>query len=116
MPNFVIRAETKAAMYEGYATVGIFDKETGALRTGGYFDDGTGWALAEHGPLMVETGNMIEGPMGEKIPETIPEGYYIALRWNGDAPTPPVPKGLAIVWSDLADAEGTQRPLITSIA
>lgn len=92
-------------MEAGFAAVGII--ADGHLRTQGRLEDGTEWIMVHVGPRMVATGETVEAEDGELLPVMAPDGLdWVIMRWNGPAPTPPVPNGVSVAWrSDLEEPE-----------
>lgn len=98
MVDYALSAPDQATMYAGFQAVGIVDAE-GHIRTHGRIEPSTEWACLDVGARFYPTGNVIPGPMGDQ-PEMVSDGlYWIILRWNGDAPTPPLPAGITIAWA-----------------
>lgn len=98
MTDFALSAPDQATMYAGFQAVGIMDDQ-GHVRAQGRLEDGTEWACLDVGPRFYPSGNIITGPMGDQ-PEVVSDGlYWVILRWNGDAPTPPLPDGVTISWA-----------------
>jgi hypothetical protein len=98
MTDYALSAPDQAAMYAAFDKVGIRDAD-GNIRTQGLFPDGTDWCLLDFGQRWYPSGKLIPGPMGDQ-PEMITDGlYWVSLRWNGDAPTPPLPADITIAWA-----------------
>jgi len=74
----------------------------------------TEWMLLDIGTRMIPSGNMVKDPFGNEQPEMVADtGHYMVLRWNGDAPPPPLPDGIEVVWSSASpglDADGFPIP------
>jgi len=98
MTDFALSAPDKNTMYAAFDEVGIRDAD-GGIRLQGRFENGTEWCLLDFGTRWYPSGNIIPGPMGDQ-PEMISDGlYWVILRWNGGAPTPPLPAGITISWA-----------------
>lgn len=88
MSDICLSAPDQATMYAAFAAVGIADGES--VRTQGRFDDGTEWSMVDWGARNWTDEN------GDPQTDGL---YWVVLRWNGDAPTPPLPSGVTIAWS-----------------
>jgi hypothetical protein len=98
MTDYCLSAADQATMIAGFQAVGIADTE-GHIRTQGLMADGTEWAMLDVGARFFPSGKVLSGTMGDQ-PEMVSDGrYWVILRWNGDAPTPPLPAGITIAWA-----------------
>jgi len=74
----------------------------------------TEWVLLDIGTRMIPSGNTIKDAFGNEVPEMVPDdGHYMVLRWNGDAPPPPMPDGISVIWSSASpgvDEKGFPLP------
>ena len=105
MTDFVLRSTDQAAMYAAFTELGIM--QDGVLRTQGELADGTQWALVDQGSRSIQIGT---DPDGNPVYTT--DEYWAPLRWNGGAPTPPVPPEITVVWrsdDDTPYPEGVTR-------
>lgn len=84
MTDYVLRAADAATMLAAYQGVGIATED--GIRPSGLFPDGTSWALLDWGPTATDAGHLS------------------VLRWNGTAPTPPVPPSIEIIWTSATHA------------
>ena len=99
MTDFALKSLDQAAMYAAFTELGIM--QDGILRTQGELADGTQWALVDQGSRTI---------MVDDVPVT--DEYWVPLRWNGGAPTPPVPPEITVVWrsdDDTPYPEGVTR-------
>jgi hypothetical protein len=74
----------------------------------------TEWVLLDIGTRMIPSGNTYTDPFGNEQPEMVADtGHYMVLRWNGDAPPPPYPDGIEVIWSSASPGldEKTGMPL-----
>jgi len=98
MTDFALSSLDQATMYAGFQAVGIMDDQ-GRVRTQGRIEPSTEWCALDVGARFYPSGNIITGPMGNQ-PEMVSDGFHwVVLRWNGDAPTPPLPPGITIAWA-----------------
>lgn len=95
MTDYALSAADRSTMLAAFQAVGIANAE-GQIRNQGRFDDGTEWALLDWGPRWFAADAKLET-----------DGrYWVLLRWNGAAPTPPLPPGILISWSSADENAG----------